>query len=102
MSQPNKKILLVIGTLEIGGAEKHITELSLRLRKYNLEFSVCALVGGGPLKEKLEKGGIQIFSSSFHLPAFVNKIPKLRGLSSLLISILVFYKAIFKFRPNGG
>jgi len=52
------KILHVIATLDPAGAENQLTRLVLNLDKERFSAFVCCLTRGGPLEEKLSRGGI--------------------------------------------
>ncbi|MBR6728770.1 MAG: polysaccharide pyruvyl transferase CsaB [Clostridia bacterium] len=52
----NKKILMTLMRLEIGGAETHVLELSLELKRRGFEVVVAS--GGGVYEEHLKKAGI--------------------------------------------
>jgi glycosyltransferase involved in cell wall biosynthesis len=54
------RVLYLIGTLELGGAERQLTELALGLDRNRFEPSVFCLFGGGPLVRPLEDHGIPV------------------------------------------
>ena len=56
------KILMLTDKMDMGGAETHIRELALGLRKMDVE--VHLLSGGGSLADALEKEGIRQFRTS--------------------------------------
>ncbi|MCK4325604.1 GT4 family glycosyltransferase PelF [bacterium] len=53
------KILYVIATMDIGGAERQLVELVKRLNKDKYDVTVCCLTRGGPLEEDLKEAGIK-------------------------------------------
>jgi len=53
----NKKILMTLMRMEIGGAETHVLELSLELARRG--FQVVVASGGGVYEEYLAKAGIK-------------------------------------------
>ncbi|MDI6794277.1 MAG: glycosyltransferase [bacterium] len=61
--RPKEKIrvMQVIATLEVGGAEGQLYELVKELNKEKYAVSVCGLTRGGPLKEKIEELGIPVY-----------------------------------------
>jgi len=59
------KILYVIGTLNIGGAERHLVEVVTHLDREIFEPSVCVLSDGGPLRADIENAGIPVFLVDF-------------------------------------
>ncbi len=54
------KICYVIGTLDIGGTEKHLVEVVRRLDRTRYDVQVCALSTGGPLQEEIEAMGVPV------------------------------------------
>lgn len=54
------KIMYVIGTLDVGGAEKHLVELVTRLDRTQFEPKVCCLSEGGPLEDILRSHSIDV------------------------------------------
>lgn len=59
MEDPHR-ILLVIDSLDIGGAERHVTDLSSSLRARGYEVSVVCSTSG-PLAEYLEAADVPVF-----------------------------------------
>ena len=85
-----KKILLLIGSLDIGGTEKQLVAKVLAL-KDKFDFEVFTIMHKGKLSKILENSGIKI-----HEPFFKNKsnvINKVIFYISLLIQI--FLKVLF-------
>ena len=56
------RIAYVIGTLEVGGAERQLLELATRLSRERWDPMVYSLVAGGPLEEAFARAGIAIRS----------------------------------------
>lgn len=56
------EILFVIGSLEIGGAEKQLVELIAALQGRNQCCHVFTLQAGGPLIHQLDELGVSVFS----------------------------------------
>ena len=85
------KILFIIDSLEVGGAEKQLVMLAKEM--YLLKHQVCvyALRGDGPLIEVLENAGILVFKGLLRSE---------RHLSSFLRGLLDLAKVIIKLRPN--
>jgi glycosyltransferase involved in cell wall biosynthesis len=54
------KILYVIGTMNVGGAENHIVQLCSRLDRSRFTPTVCCLFDGGPLLQELEKAKVDV------------------------------------------
>lgn len=53
------KILYIIGTLDVGGTERQLVDLTLRLDRKRFRPVVCCLSSGGPLEPMLRAGGIK-------------------------------------------
>jgi glycosyltransferase involved in cell wall biosynthesis len=67
--QPNRRlgeeggpirILVVIGALEIGGAESHLAQILPRLAQDGFEIAVHTLTGRGALADALERAGVRV------------------------------------------
>lgn len=56
----SSRILLVIPTLDRGGAEKQMTLLATHLPKSEFEVHVCTLTRQGPLASRLDDAGVPI------------------------------------------
>ncbi len=63
------EILFVIGTLEVGGTERHIATLAPALVKLGWPVSVYSLAGGGVLQEAMEGEGVNVLVPPFRLSA---------------------------------
>ncbi len=59
------KILYLIGTLEIGGAERQLVELVRRLDPERFEPVVCCLTSSGPLQSVLDRSGIPVVVAGY-------------------------------------
>lgn len=59
------KILYVIGTLDIGGAERHLTEVVKRLDRDRFQPYICALSEGGALQAEVEAAGVPVIVIGF-------------------------------------
>lgn len=54
------KICYIIGTLDIGGAERHLTHVVRLLDRRRFAVQVCALTKGGPLRAEIEAAGVPV------------------------------------------
>jgi glycosyltransferase involved in cell wall biosynthesis len=54
------RILYVIGTLDVGGAERQLAALVKRLDRTRFEPHVCALTSGGPVQAEIEAAGVPV------------------------------------------
>lgn len=96
----SRRILYVIGSLELGGAEQHIVQVAryLKVRGWEPEFFVFSL--GGPLTKHLESDGIPVFGCL--LPAWVAKAAaflRIKGLLTLLSLLVTLMRLMVVRRP---
>ena len=82
----NKKILLLVPRLNIGGAETYVTELAISLKKDGYEVFVAS--GGGVLVKKIKSYGIKHFFVSWY-----------HSMISLLLSNLMSQPVPCKYVP---
>lgn len=54
------KIVYIINSFALGGAEKLLLNFCRALDKNKFEIAICTVTGGGPLEEEFEKLGVQI------------------------------------------
>lgn len=65
--RPRRKVLFVIGTLDLGGTESQLVLLATELKKRGWNVEVFALSQGGVLAETLHRAGVRV-SYGFHRP----------------------------------
>ena len=82
------KVLMVLMGMEIGGAETHVLELAIGMKKRGIDVLVAS--NGGVYVKELEENGIKHFS----VP--LNK----RSLSKMLVSFFKLWKIIKKEKPD--
>jgi glycosyltransferase involved in cell wall biosynthesis len=63
------EILFVIGTLEVGGTERHLATLAPALVKLGWIVSVYSLAGGGALRDELQGDGVTVLVPRFKIAA---------------------------------
>lgn len=68
MDQPNKPISLkvVIGSLDSGGAERHLLQVLPRLARLGFSVSVYCLRTRGELADEMERQGVAVFGKSHY------------------------------------
>jgi len=54
------KIVLVVGTLDIGGTEAQVAKLAIALQALGHEVSVLAMAAGGPWEDALRSSGVPL------------------------------------------
>lgn len=85
----NKKILFLIHTLGIGGAEKVLVNLANNLAEKGYQITVMTVIDTGAFREYLNKK--VIYQTMFRLPFHISgksKSGSLQGESSLIKKIL--------------
>ncbi len=75
------RVLLVIGSLQLGGAERQVSLLAIGLARRGCEVVVFALQDRGPLAEVLHAGGVRVIAGGY------------RGASSRLVKGLSLVRA---------
>jgi len=60
LEKPPLKIMIIIGSLDVGGTERHLCQLLPLLHGKNFEFTVVAIRQRGLLASKLDKVGIEV------------------------------------------
>ncbi len=61
------KIVFIIGSLQLGGAERQLAELAVRLDKERFEVEICCIAQGGPLLEYVREHGVPVRIFDFFL-----------------------------------
>lgn len=59
-SEKPRRVLYVIGSLAVGGAERHVVAVAMGLRRRGWQTCVFALSPQGPLRSVLEAAGVQV------------------------------------------
>ena len=89
-----KKILFVIGSMEIGGAEKQLFTLIEQIQKRSMDCHIFALQVKGPIFEKYQEIGIPIFSGN------MKKGDISRAPWKLLFAEMRLLSCIIKIKPD--
>ncbi|MCD5971707.1 glycosyltransferase [Pseudomonas quasicaspiana] len=66
------KLLYVIGSMEVGGAEQHLLRVSTALRERGFHPEVFAITTGGPLTNAFIEGGVPVHGVK--LPGWIDRI----------------------------
>ena len=77
-----KRILMTLMRLEIGGAETHVLELSLELARRGFEVIVAS--GGGVYEEHLKKAGIKHYNVPMYTKTPTKMLASLRKLQRII------------------
>lgn len=94
------RILYVIGSLDVGGAERHVSQIAMKLKERGWQTEVFVLSPGGPLTSMLTEVGIPIYG--VHLPVWVSRFisnARLRARVSLILTVAVLVKVLWHRRP---
>jgi len=91
------RVLFVIGSLEIGGAEKQLVEIALGLDRERFAPAVCSLAAGGPLAAALAQGGVPVIEIGFQGAARIGTVAALAQIPGRLLR---FIRAVRAFRPD--
>jgi glycosyltransferase involved in cell wall biosynthesis len=67
---PDVRVLVVIGQLDIGGAERHLALLLPRLREAGIGVTLCTLRAGGALEPLLRAGGVRVIGPACGIRGF--------------------------------
>lgn len=81
-------IMVIIGSLDVGGTEHHLCQVLPLLHGNEFEFTVVTISRRGALASRMEKSGIKIMSPNFR--NWVSKIRLLNLISTFLwLSLLI-------------
>ncbi len=87
------RVLFVIGSLEVGGAERHVAQVVVRLKARGWDPEIFVLTPGGPLTHVLTEAGVPIHGVT--LPAWFSIIVKNKRLHArvglALTSVALIY-----------
>ena len=90
-------ILYVIGSLNIGGAERHLAQVLPRLDRSRWKPVVCCLTERGKLAESLEAAGVEVIC--YPPPRVSRNASRIRRLARLAETIFWLYAVMRRFRP---
>lgn len=95
-----KRIFYVIGSLEVGGAERHVVQVAMRLKERGWEPEVFVLTPGGPLTHLLTESGVPIHTVT--LPSWMSWVlrnKRLRARVGLVITSVALICLMWLRRP---
>lgn len=78
------RVLYVIGSLNVGGAERHLSQVVPRLLRNGVSPAIYTISARGHLASELEKAGVPVISPPFSV--FFHSLPRLIGGPLLAIS----------------
>ena len=88
-----KRILMALTRFDIGGAETHVLELSLELKR--MGYYVVVVSNGGVYEQNLKEAGIHHYKIPMHSKTPVNIAKSLRALNKMKKSKLSMPTAEF-------
>jgi len=89
-------ILFVIGSLNVGGAEKHLLQVLPRLNSARWQPAIFCLTEKGTLADQLQACGVPVQGASFSLPPTAHK---LRRFANICASTWRLSRFMREFRP---
>ena len=95
MNSGNNKVVFVIGSLNIGGAEKQLSLLATELVKRGWETHLFSLEGDGPLKAGLQSAGVHV-----HAGGYDSVAPRWRKILLLVNAQWRLLRLAFTVRPR--
>jgi len=97
--QKPAKILYVIGSLDVGGTERHLSYILPKLLDRNFNPVVFVLTNRGGLADFLESKGVRVIAPFFSTS--LNKFPKFLKRPLLLVSAIFSYIAfVLRWNPK--
>jgi hypothetical protein len=91
------RILYVIGSLDVGGSERHLAAIAPRLRQHGWQTSIYCLSHRGALADGVEEKGVPVVGTPDRLPAR----SRLLRLSRLVFSCLALFFVLLRRRGAG-
>lgn len=98
--QENSRVFYVIGSLEVGGAERHVAQIAIRLKACGWEPEVFVLTPGGPLTRLLNDAKVPIHGVT--LPTWVSRLFKNKRLQArvgLMVTSIALICTMWLRRP---
>ena len=68
--RPALRVLSVVGSLRLGGAETRVARIAVAIRDYGVDMEICALEREGPHLADLEQRGIVVHGTPFPSRAY--------------------------------
>jgi glycosyltransferase involved in cell wall biosynthesis len=91
------RILFIIGSLDVGGAEKQLVEIALGLDRTRFDAAVCCLGQRGVLAPRLQAGGIPVVAIG--MPR-ASEIGMIAAIATLPFRLFSFFREVRAFRPH--
>lgn len=94
------RILYVIGSMELGGAERHLLSVCAGLRERGYKPVVFAIVPGGPLTDAFEQAAVPVYG--VRLPTWALRLirnPRVRAWIGIILSAAALWFHMWRLRP---
>lgn len=95
MTIEKKKVLFVIGSFHVGGAETQLSMLAMELVKRGRQVHLFCLENDGPLRSSLDKAGVHT-----HVGRYDSNAPRWLKMLLLMRAQISLCTLIFKHRPQ--
>lgn len=92
------RVLYLIGTLDVGGAERQLVELASHIDR-RFDPAVCCLFAGGPLTTVLEQAGVRVLSARIRSVRGPQRLARLNALWRLPLDAFRTWRLIRRYRP---
>ena len=91
-------ILFVIGSLQVGGAERHLVSVAIALHRLGRSVAVYSASGDGPLRPELERGGVTVLFPP--LKRRLGPIPAYMRSLYLLVTVAHLLRVMLSLSPE--
>ena len=95
-SKRSERIRVVIGSLDVGGAERHLVQILPKLSAMGFSVVVIVITHRGALADELENQGIKVIGPG----KFVQSIRQIRVLGSILAPVIWVSHLMRRFREH--
>jgi len=100
MQADKQKVMIVIGSMEVGGTETHLTRVLPKLNTDRRHVRVVCFRGGGELANVLEEYGVEVRIPTI-APVFgLRKMPTLAKIQNIISSVYFLIKELRSFKPD--
>lgn len=94
------RVLFVIGTLDLGGAERQLVELASHLDRTKFTPAVCCLFGRGALVSELDAAGVPVFAADISSVRTEHGFGRVRALLRVPGGLLRFWRIVRRVDPD--
>ena len=98
MKNYQQKILIVIGSLDVGGTETHLTRVLPALNSDSRQIRVVCFRKGGALAEVLKSKGVEVRFPDFSKKSYVS--PKFSRVTTVILAIGFLAREFLSYKPD--